>query len=197
MKKAILLVAVMSVCGIVQAQTNTQTTRTKGFFLDMWTQFGMGEKFSPIDLALAPGWAFNKTFFGRVQISSEYALWDVGGRQFWSNNLNVGPALGVNVWRSKQTDDRLAVVGAFGHWISRKHTWAYNYYDLGLELSDRRFLAGAGVRYYDPHFHYGSGYGYAPSDSYMYESGNSYSILKETGKRRTTFYLKIGWTIGK
>ena len=184
MKKVFLLaaIALAGVCGTARAQSGTSQTHTKGLFIDMWVQLGIGNKFHPFDVQLAPGWAFNRTLFGRVQIGGETALWNVGGIKTWSENLTLGPALGVNVWRSKRTDNRLAVVGAFGHSLLKKETWRYNSYDLGLELADRRFLVGAGVRHYDS---LGGG-GLAIVDP----------AIGGIDLNRTSFYVKIGWTIG-
>ena len=172
-KLIILAAALLGVCGAVQGQPNPRTAPSKGFFMDAWTQVGTsGKEFGMFDIAIAPGWAFNRTLFARVQFDAANGLWDVGGVKTWRENLTVGPALGGNVWRPHGSDATLALVGSAGRSLLNKEGWSHAGYDIGAEFYDNRFLVGLGVRHYD-------------------------SFNSVFDRNRTSFYVKIGWKLFK
>ena len=170
MKKLIMLaVAVVCVCGVARAQSETDQ---KGFTLDAWLQSSTaGRKFYALDVTLAPGWAFNRTLYARVNIDGSYGLWNRGGSRTWNENLSIGPAFGANLCRLGRSDATIGLVGTVARSVLNKtNNWSYAYYDLGAEMYDDRVLVGLGVRHYD-------------------------SFRKSIDGNRTTFYVKIGWKL--
>jgi len=124
------------------------TPKEKGFGVDVWMQFNASSRrFAVIEFAVAPTWTFNRTLFARLQLDAPIGLWNVDGQRTWRDNLTLGPALGVNVWRANNgavTD----ITAAVGRSLDNKE-WSYAYYDLGVETHRRGILTGIGVRHYD------------------------------------------------
>lgn len=107
-----------------------------------------------IDLVFAPGYAFNKYLFARLQGELSVGLFDVQPVRTYEINGLLGLSLGSNFFRSPDIGIFEGAV-TVGNTIENKN-WSFIYYDASVKwgMTSRYPITptwGIGVRYYQSH----------------------------------------------
>lgn len=152
MKKFLMLLGLLVFAGGV---CNAQTT--KGYTYASWFQFGSAlskdkPQFMAFEGAVAPGYAFNKSFFIRGQIEIGAGMWDNGGTGKTYRLIGtLGPTVGWNIVNRHNTGV-VDVTATVGKSLIDLKDWNYLFYDLGASWSTGKGgkpMIGFGFRYYN------------------------------------------------
>ncbi len=155
MKKILLLsVLALSACTVGRAQE-------KGLTYSWWTQTGFHMSGTPkllaVDVAAAPGYAFNHRWFVRGHIEAAFDMLHRNEHKTYLTNALLGAGVGYNIVARKA--NLLDVTLSAGNSLN-SNQWNYTWIDLGLHLGYNLYTAkpffGLGARYYGSHT---AGYG--------------------------------------
>jgi hypothetical protein len=154
MKKSILLLLGLWIC------LNASHAQTKGYTVGSWTQvdaisINQNKEFKAMTYVVAPGYAFNDSFFVRLQCDLTVGMWHKNEEKTYRTNVMAGPSLGYNIVKKSNQWGIVDVVATVGNTLNNKD-WSLLYYDLGVGWAipsneKMKWFAGIGSRYWDSH----------------------------------------------